>query len=184
MGLRFSDLRKEKGLCVVMKNKWRILILLTVGILLAGNLASFAAAYGGKTSYSGDVIYPLEITDANYADLDSDGLEDDVVVNLVLHSPTGKLCYFDAIFDMYLTLPSGYTYYMNFQITEVFVDLPVTLSLFNTAHESGWYDVDLFADIWGYDINGVIFSGTVYDGITFDPREYRDGGFPFGKISY
>lgn len=163
-----------------MKHKWRTFILLTIGILLAGNLASFVAAYPSQTQY----IYPLEITDAIYADLDSDGLEDDVLVDFVLHSPTGQLCYFDGDFDMYLTLPSGYTYYMNFQITEVFVDLPVTLSLFNTAHESGWYNVDIFADIWGYDVNGVIFSGTVYDGITFDPREYDDGGLPYGTISY
>lgn len=174
----------ENGMCVVMKKTFRYAILLTIGVLIAGNVATFASAYPSSSEYEGEITYPLEITNAIYADLDQDGLDDDVIVDFVLKSPTGELCYFDAKFEMFLTLPSGYTYWMQFRITEVFVELPVTLSLYNTATESGWYDLDIFADVWGYDVNGVIFSGTVSDSLTFDPREYKDGGLPYGVISY
>lgn len=86
--------------------------------------------------------------------------------------------------DLTLILPSGLTYVMHFRITEVFVELPVTLKLYNTATEEGDYDLHLEADIWGYDINGVTFSGIVADSIIFDPHEFKDGGLPYGIVEY
>lgn len=152
-----------------MKRRLTLLVLLVL-------ISSQMLASSVKANYSVDVF----IEDAWYEDLDSDGYQDDIGVNLSVEL-SNQYVYTDI--DMYLgiTLPSGteywflasftvekYTYYTYFRMT---------FELLNTATESGWYKASAvgFAD-------GDRFS--YMDSIIFDPPGQPNESDPQGSYYF
>ncbi|UYP46225.1 hypothetical protein NEF87_002510 [Candidatus Lokiarchaeum ossiferum] len=165
-----------------MKKIKQKLVIIFALVLVSINGISFGSAWGFYPT-NPIPVDPIEITYANYLELDGDGYEDDVITQFTLKSPTGYYAYLDVELELELVLPSGYTYIMRFSITEFYVELPVTVEWHNCATESGWYDFNIEADIFGFD-SDIIFSGIVTDSLTFDPPFDKSGSSIFGMVRY
>ncbi len=141
--------------------------LFTVFIILPILLANVPAS-------SANFSVSIDITDAYYADLDADLLEDDIVVTL---NVTLTNIYVSTNVDIYIgiTLPSGTEFWFLAEINVVKYTYSVTFGmkfdLMNTALEPGWYEANAvgFAD-------GDQFS--IMDSFIFDPPGGTDGGWP------
>jgi hypothetical protein len=122
----------------------------------------------------------IYIDDAWYEDIDSDGIEDDIGVNLTV-SLYNKYVYTDIDLYLGITLPSGYEYWFLASFTvekyTYYTDFGMTFELYNTATESGWYDASAvgFAD-------GEMFS--YMHTITFDPPGDTNEGNPAGAYYF
>ena len=164
------------------KTKKILFGLFLLGIIgIIGNISMVSAYNGNRTIAPVD---PLIIDDAYYCDLDEDGNEDDLITMFTLYSPTGLLANVDANIELSILLPSGEEFVFNYRIKETFIELNFTIEWYNCAIESGWYDFTVTVDMQGFDIEQTHFMGTVTETLTFDPREYRDGGLPFAIVMF
>lgn len=105
------------------------------------------------------------IVSAWYADLDSDGLEDDIGVSLTLTISNNRVV---SLVDVYigLELPSGIEFWFLFEFrvskSTQTASFDLTFHLMDTALESGWY--------WAYSVafaNNEQYS--LMDSYYFDP---------------
>lgn len=159
-----------------------ILGIFLIGLIsLIGNVSSASAL--SRLAVVAPVD-PLVINEAYYCDLDDDGGEDDVVTIFTLYSPTGLLANVDAAIDLSILLPSGQIFSFTYRLKETFIELELTIEWYNCAVEDGWYDFTTTVDMHGFDIDRTHFDGTVSETLTFDPREYNDGGFPMAIVFY
>ncbi|MHA1520437.1 MAG: hypothetical protein ACTSRK_09665 [Promethearchaeota archaeon] len=165
-----------------MITKYKRMLIISLGIIILSSFINATVAASGSWDYP-DYEYPLEIEDAMYDDLDGDGLEDDVLVEFELISPTDEDCFFKGAFTLSLVLPSGFTHVFTFSIRETFEELEVEVELYNVATENGWYDLHIEADILCRS-EGTVFLGIAEDSLTFDPREYQDGFLPYAIVIY
>jgi hypothetical protein len=119
----------------------------------------------------------VSIVDAYYADLDSDGFEDDIKI-LVEFSFT-ILNPVRVDLNMWVELPSGLTYYFKVSVYRAPSDSTLNLDCFDMATESGWYTVSMVASIMG---SG---GGKYYivDVLEFDPPGGTPG-LPPGVVAY
>lgn len=109
---------------------------------------------------------------ADYGDLDSDAEEDDVLILFTCTIGDGYKSPTKSEFLFTLTLPSGAVFYALITVYGRYRELGLALSWFDSALESGWYNVQL--DAFGYGIIG----GYDYDTYDFDPPTERGGGSP------
>ena len=160
---------------------------LMLGIFLLGLISLFGNISSASALSRGAVVAPIDplvIDDAYYCDLDGDGGEDDCITIFTLYSPTGLLATVDADIYLSILLPSGQLFSFTYRLKQTFVELELTIEWYNVAIEAGWYDFTVIVDMHGFDIDRTHFTGTVTEMLTFDPREYRDGGLPFAIVLF
>ena len=124
----------------------------------------------------GDLQYKLRISDAGYADLDSDGNQNDVYINfdinisLISNTVNMKLDN-QYILDYTLKLPSGITYEYTFALKFIksIADYSYQIINYNVVTETGMYKANLVL----YDSNNVILTK---GNIVFDPPTVGTGG--------
>jgi hypothetical protein len=114
-------------------------------------------------------FFDVTINFADYADLDSDTADDDVLILFTCTIGNGYKSPSKSEFLFTLTLPSGATYYALITVLGRYREIRLALSWYDSAKEPGWYNVEL--DAFGYGIVG----GYDYDTYVFDPP---DGGGP------
>lgn len=136
-------------------------------LLLAILLISIAS-FAPMSADAGNGIIVI-MNDAYYANLDDDGIEDDIVViyEIILPDIDNDT---DYVIELYctLTLPSGATYV--YECAVVTSDgCIVTQYWFNAATETGWYKYSVYAYSYTADMD----SG--FDEIVFDPPESTPG---------
>ena len=117
----------------------------------------------------------VTITSAYYADIDTDGWEDDIYSSVTIDL-TGAVRY---NFDYYitLTLPSGTSYTYHYSINTVYDVVNFGNYFWNHATESGDYSISVKVVLW----TGGISSATHQ--YIFDPPGGSDGGDPTFDIT-
>lgn len=149
-----------------------------IGILLI--LATMMMLFTAVPVSAASEPHPLDIAvdHAYYYDLDGDGVEDDVYIELTLKVPPGQLKPKKSDCYVTLTLPSG-TYHLSLiTIIGQFKEIHLGLSWYNTATEPGWYNVKVDVLTSGY--TGRSYSTTTYD---FDPPTGTGPGDPHIKVT-
>ena len=168
-----------------MRKKYLILCFLIVGFIgvsIIGNVSAYA-----NNSQDQPEILPydeiLEIVNADYLDLDDDGLEDDIITEFIFRVPTGNLAFMVCDLYMELTLPSQAGFYSTHSFSENFVEVSILMEWYNTADESGDYIFSVRIDFFGLDELGYYITGSISESIVFDPPiDGPVGGLPFGII--
>ncbi len=174
-------MKKISYLCFVedvwrMKNKKKNLI--AISFILSIFLVSFVVSKTNVVDSLGEEI-DLIITEAYYGDFDLDGDEDDIRVKAVLDANFQDNVLMFIYID--ITLPSNYVHKFSFQLVVKFEgpDKFVTITAYNTATESGWYDCKLTGLAVYRDM--LLYSYSVK---TFDPpTESGENGDPQAVIS-
>ena len=87
-----------------------------------------------------DVDY-IRLIDAYYADLDGDGAEDDIKLLVEFSFPTNVVARVDL--NLWMELPSGFTFNIRVSVWRAPGESILNIDCFNTAIESGWYEVTL-----------------------------------------
>lgn len=120
----------------------------------------------------------LTINDAFYGDLDGDSLEDDVTILITI--TLGNDMKSPGKSDVYytLTLPSGYQHLALVTVIGKYREIRLVLSWFDSAWESGWYNIKVDALIYG--APGIAYDADIYD---FDPPGTGNGD-PTIKVSF
>jgi hypothetical protein len=155
-----------------MKNKKKNLIV--ISFILTIFAVSFVVSKTNVVDSLGEKI-DLFITDAYYGDFDYDGYEDDVRIKAVLDANFQDsvllFLYVDVI------LPSGCVHQFSFQVIVEFEgpDKFVTITAYNTATESGWYDCELtglavYRDMLLYSYSMKTFDPPTESGKNGDPE--------------
>jgi hypothetical protein len=123
----------------LLRNKILLTSLVTIFVIAGMFPISIVAQPKEMTKLSSEnaQIY-VEVRDAFYADLDGDGLEDDVHTYIYLKLTGSKNFNFD--YYLTLTLPSGHDFLFGWNIkTWNMNEIRLNSSLLDTALEPGWY---------------------------------------------
>ena len=168
------------------KSRTLMLTVVVMGLIAMVGYVSTASALSPWGTSEAVLLDPLVIDEAYYCNLDPevDDGEDDCVTKFTLYSPTGLEADVRVDLVLRLELPSGLVFYFTYRINTVFTALPIEIQWYNVAVEDGWYTFSVSAHMWGEDILGTRFVGTVSEELTFDPREYRDGALPFAMVFF
>lgn len=144
-----------------MKHKRFILFGILFLVLVVPSIPASSANFSADTN----------INDAWYADLDGDGSEDDVAVNVTLTLSNNKI-FTDVDLYINLVLPSGKEFwFVSYLTIEKYTRTAAFILLYelmDTATEPGWYDVYTVAFAEGETLSRV-------DYFTFDPPGGGDG---------
>lgn len=125
----------------------------------------------GTSSVSDAMVY-IDITTAYYADLEGDGLENDVFVGVRLTFEGASTYNFD--YYIFLTLPSGAEFGYMFSAATRMEVLNIDNYFWNHATESGWYEVAVYM---------VLRTGgaqVISESLIFDPPGGSGGADPIG----
>ena len=119
----------------------------------------------------------ISIIDAYYADLDSDGFEDDIKILVEFAFTNSEPSRVDL--NLWIMLPSGYTYNLRVSVYRAPAQSVLNIDGINMATESGWYTVTMLASVMG---GG---GGKMYitDQLIFDPPTEAGPGLP-GVYAY
>lgn len=129
---------------------------------------------------SGNFSVSMYIVDAHYVDLDADGKEDDIYVEIDVTLTNYRV---STDVDVYvgITLPSGIEYWFLAKITIVKSTYAKTLGmafdLLDTANEPGWYDCHAFGLAQGEQYS-------VMQTYTFDPPGGQSDRDPVGSFYF
>ena len=154
-----------------MKNKKKNLI--AISLILSIFAVSFVASKTNVVDSLGEQI-DLFITDAYYGDFDYDGNEDDIRIKAILDANFQD----EVLMFLYIdiVLPSNYVHKFSFMVEAEFEgpDKFVTITAFNTATESGWYDCELtglavYRDVLLYSFSMKTFDPPTGSGENGDP---------------
>ncbi|MHA2496256.1 MAG: hypothetical protein ACXAEI_12270 [Candidatus Hodarchaeales archaeon] len=147
-------------------------ILLALGCLLV--LVSAAPHMAAADDDDDDDSYfRIWITDAYYAALDSDSLENDIVVYLHVHKSSRDQ---DFYLYMKIILPSG-TFYAEYFFVDVYDrNFDLRIEAHNIATESGWYEAQAYLATPSYWGGG--WNLELHDTLIFDPPG-KGGGDPY-----
>jgi len=115
-----------------------------------------------------DVPY-IQIIDAYYADLDGDGVEDDIKLLIEFAFPTKVVSRVDL--NIWIELPSGLTFNIRVSVWRAPGESILNVDGINMAIESGWYTVTLLASVMGTG-GGKYY---IWDEIVFDPPKGGSG---------
>jgi len=159
-----------------------------VGIIGISAFGS-ATAYPTRNGHTLPEVLPydeiLEIINADYLDLDDDGIEDDIITEFIFRVPTENMATMECGLRMELEMPSGDGYYSTYSFTESFVEIIIDMEWYNVATESGDYIFSVRIDFSGVDDLGYSISGRITETIIFDPPTTGAvGGEPFGIIFF
>ncbi len=107
----------------------------------------------------------LEVTVdyATYADLDSDGIEDDILIDLTLTVPPHAPCPRYSEYYLVLTLPSGFKHYGLVQLIGRFSEIRMRIFWYDSAWEPGWYNLDITAIAYGGSVLGYTETSHIFD---------------------
>jgi hypothetical protein len=119
----------------------------------------------------------ISINHAFYYDLDEDLTEDDILIDLTFEVRFGFKSPSTSDYVITLTLPSGSQYVLLLTVIGKYRVLDLTMLWYDTATESGWYNlrVDAYA-YYGYSTG---YSTANYN---FDPPTGGSGGEPHIEI--
>ena len=114
----------------------------------------------------------VNILDAYYADLDSDGYEDDIKLLIEFSFPTVEPVRIDL--NIWIELPSGLTFNFRVSVWRAPNDSILSIVCIDMAIESGWYTVYLVTSVMGAG------GGKYYitDTLIFDPPTEGGNGLP------
>lgn len=120
----------------------------------------------------------VRIIDAYYADLDSDGYEDDVKLLVEFSFCDTEPSRVDIL--LWIQLPSGTTYGLKISVYRTPTESVLNVDCFDLATESGWYTVTMVASIMGAG------HGRIYltDEFMFDPPTGSGPGLPPSAVAY
>ena len=118
----------------------------------------------------------ISIDHAYYYDLDGDGASDDVLVELTCAIHPGIQNPSRSEYHIALKLPSGLVYLVIIQVIGKYNVLIMSLRLYDTATEPGWYNVKVDAFCLGI---GRGHSTASYD---FDPPTGQGTGQPTAEL--
>ncbi|MFW9847589.1 MAG: hypothetical protein ACFFF4_00510 [Candidatus Thorarchaeota archaeon] len=113
--------------------------------------------------------FDVTINFADYDDLDLDAAIDDVLILFTCTVGNGHKSPSKSEFLFTLTMPSGAQYFALITVLGKYREIRLALSWFDSAQESGWYNIELDAYAYG------IMGGYDYDSYVFDPPS---GGGP------
>ncbi len=153
-----------------MKKIFQFLILMIFIISLS------STSIGRQNSFSTETLNEpyigIEITNAFYADLDGNGIEDDIFVQVDLSFFGASTINFD--YYIILTLPSGESHAYTISLASHVDKLIIDNYFWNHATEPGWYTVE---------VHTVLRTGGVQilsDSMVFDPPGGSEGSDPIG----
>ncbi|TFH03930.1 MAG: hypothetical protein E4H14_15775 [Candidatus Thorarchaeota archaeon] len=118
----------------------------------------------------------ISIDHAYYYDLDGDGASDDVLVNMTCSVISGIKNPQRSEYRVKLTLPSGLAYLVIIEVVGKYNSLFMSLKMFDTATEPGWYNVKVEAFSMGVQRG---YSTASYD---FDPPDKQGTGQPHAEL--
>ncbi len=119
----------------------------------------------------------ISINHAFYYDLDDDLSEDDILIDLTFEVRDGIKSPSTSDYIITLTLPSGFQYILILTIIGKYRIFEMTMLWYDTATETGWYNVRV--DAFGYYGYSTGYSMADYD---FDPPTGSGGGEPYLEI--
>ncbi|TFG29346.1 hypothetical protein EU527_15970 [Candidatus Thorarchaeota archaeon] len=109
------------------------------------------------------------IDHADYCALEDDGIEDDILIDFTVIIPSNAKVSAKSDFYLTMTLPSGIQHLALITVIGKFTELKLRVHWYNTAWESGWYN--LIIDAFTYGLHGS-YSTSIYD---FDPPKTGTG---------
>ena len=118
----------------------------------------------------------ISIDHAYYYDLDGDGASDDVLVNMTCTVNSGIKNPQRSEYFVKLTLPSGLAYLVVINVFGKYNTLFMSLRLYDTATEPGWYNVQVDAFSMG------LHKGHSTASYDFDPPTGQGSGPPSVEI--
>jgi hypothetical protein len=118
----------------------------------------------------------VSIDHAYYYDLDEDGASDDVLVNLTCVIHPGIRNPQRSEYYIKLTLPSGLAYLVIIDVIGKYNTLFMSLKMYDTATEPGWYNIQV--DAYSMGVNRG-HSTASYD---FDPPTGQGTGQPTAEL--
>ncbi|MBD3157209.1 MAG: hypothetical protein GF309_00345 [Candidatus Lokiarchaeota archaeon] len=145
----------------------RIRLALIAMIFVVTGLLPFAAAQPRIATG-----YGLEIVDAYYADLDGDGVEDDI--KILVEFSFGNTNPSRVDLRLTVELPSGTVYSFRVSVYRPPTKSILNIDCFDMATESGWYIVSMVASVMGSG-NGKVY---ITDQMAFDPPTKTGPGLP------
>ena len=147
-----------------MKHGRRLSVLVVLSVLMIFGTVQTASAQLDWIDISIDHAY--------YYDLDGDGASDDVLVNMTCTVLSGIKNPQRSEYRITLTLPSGLAYLVIIDVIGKYNSLFMSLKMFDTATEPGWYNVKVDAYSMGVHRG---YSTASYD---FDPPDKQGTGQP------
>lgn len=109
-------------------------------LLIISLLTSQVSADRTLKTNSDSVAVTIMIHEAYYADLENDGIENDIFVSVELSFSGSNSYNFDYL--IYLTLPSGHVFNYYISLSSRVQTLNMGNYFWNHALESGWYHVE------------------------------------------
>lgn len=94
-----------------------------------------------KISTNTSPVISIQVKEAYYADLDGDGLEDDVYSQVEIRLSGANRYNLD--YWITLTLPSGENFVFGWFVSTRLTTLNIANNLYNTALEAGWYHLHI-----------------------------------------
>ncbi|MHA1225697.1 MAG: hypothetical protein ACTSPV_03035 [Candidatus Hodarchaeales archaeon] len=126
----------------------------------------------GSVDFNDDnEISDIQIVEAFYADLDNQGLPNDILSHFIIEFEDDDNYSFIILF-ISLTLPSGTQFQYSYLIITDLPGIYVSLYFYNHASESGWYNLKISALLLGSK------SHWISDSLTFDPPGGDPGEVP------
>lgn len=151
-----------------MKRGKRLSVLAVLSVLIIFGTVQTASALVDWVDISIDHAY--------YYDLDGDGASDDVLVNMTCTVLSGIRNPQRSEYRVTLTLPSGLAYLVIIDVVGKYDGLFMSLKLFDTATEPGWYNVKVDAYSMG------VHKGHSTASYDFDPPEKQGSGQPHAEL--
>ncbi|TFG08045.1 hypothetical protein EU538_07780 [Candidatus Thorarchaeota archaeon] len=105
----------------------------------------------------------VTVDDAFYADLDLDGSEDDILIDMTLTVSENAASPRYSEYYLTLQLPSGIEHRALVQLIGRFSELHMRVFWYDSAWESGWYNLDVAAIAYGGSVLGYVETSYVFD---------------------
>ena len=159
--------------------KYLVIPIITALLLVSLSYGTRAARPNSVGISSEDSTEPISISvrisEAYYADIDNDGLEDDIYSTVQIDLSGSQRYFLD--YYITLTLPSGLNFSYYYSINTVWSQLTIGNYFWNHAIEQGDYTLTVQAILW---TGGISHAGHSY---TFDPPGGSDEGDPTFDIT-
>ncbi|RLI55991.1 MAG: hypothetical protein DRO87_08465 [Candidatus Thorarchaeota archaeon] len=136
-------------------------ILMLFGVLTLMALVPSASAAQSE--------FTVTIDRADYGCLEADGIEDDIFIEFTCSIPVNARLAAKSDFYLTLTLPSGHALHALVTVIGKYSEIRLRVHWYNSAWESGWYNLKINAYNYGADRGHCMSS---YD---FDPPKSGPG---------
>jgi hypothetical protein len=148
-----------------------IFSILFIGAVLFISMAQNCYAMSDRLNVSVDHAY--------YYDLDNDGLEDDILIELICEISEGSALPRKSEFYLTLELPSGIEHRAAIMLVGTYSELHMYILWYDSAWESGWYNLK---------VDAIAFGGSIFDccstSYEFDPPTGSGTGDPHIEVLF